>query len=314
MSVLYPNNLPEQILPLGRQIFGSRVQLVRYTIGNHHQDYLVVIARLKNPSVTVTVKLAGPQAPWECPFDRTAMLHRLVAQQTTLPMPEILAIDVSYAIWPWRYLVKTHIPGREWNVVRKHMRPEELEQAYQQIGSAVAQLHSIHFPAFGEITPEGTVQGDSSLLPALHARAQRTIPNQNHYEIFASLLESRKGLFSDVQLPSLCHEDLHKHNILFHRVAGKWRLATILDFDKAWAGHAETDLARLDLWRGMTSPAFWQAYENIHPTAELYTLRRPVYQLLWCLEYAQQTPVHIADTRRVCAELGIPAIESFGPA
>jgi hypothetical protein len=31
------------------------------------------------------------------------------------------------------------------------------------------------------------------------------------------------------------------------------RLATIQDFEKAWAGHSETDLARLEFWRGMTS-------------------------------------------------------------
>ncbi len=313
MSALDPNNLEEQILPLLKQIVGSKVQLVRYTISNRQQDYLVVIARLRHPILTVTVKLAGRQAPWECPFDRTALLNRLVAQQTDIPMPDILAVDVSYAIWPWRYLVKTHIPGKEWHTVQQHMCPGELEQAYRQIGSAVAQIHSIHFPAFGEITPEGTVQGDSHLLPALLARVQRTIPNQNHYKIFASLLESRSELFSDVQLPSLCHEDLHKHNILFRQVAGKWRLATLLDFDKAWAGHAETDLARLELWKGMTSPAFWQAYEYIHPKFEQYTLRHLVYQLLWCLEYARQTPAHLADTRQVCSELGIPAIESFEP-
>jgi Ser/Thr protein kinase RdoA (MazF antagonist) len=51
-------------------------------------------------------------------------------------------------------------------------------------------------------------------------------------------------------------DDLHGHNILFQYDLGKWRLATILDFDKAWAGHAESDLARLEIWKGMASEAF----------------------------------------------------------
>jgi hypothetical protein len=313
MSSSDPNNIQGQILPLLRQIFGSRVQLVHYTIGNRHQDYLVLLARLKHPSMAVNIKLAGPQAPWECAFDRTAMLHRMVAQQTAIPMPDILAVDVSYAIWPWRYLVRTHIPGQEWYSVRQGMDKAELQQAYWQIGSAVAQLHSIQFPSFGNITLGGTILGDFSIIPALEARAQHSIRDKRLCEIFLSALDQRKGLFSNVQRSSLCHEDLHGHNILFHQEDGEWRLATILDFDKAWAGHAETDLARLDLWRGMTSPAFWQAYETVHPPDELYKLRRPVYQLLWCLEYARPTQDHLADTRRVCAELGIPAIENFEP-
>ncbi|MEW6093889.1 MAG: fructosamine kinase family protein, partial [Chloroflexota bacterium] len=103
----------------------------------------------------------------------------------------------------------------------------------------------------------------------------------------------------------------HKHNILFQRQQGQWRLATILDFDKAWAGHHETDLARLELWEGMTSKAFWRSYRAICPADPLYKQRRPIYQLLWCLEYARPTAKHLADTQRVCAELGLPGLERF---
>ena len=91
---------------------------------------------------------------------------------------------------------------------------------------------------------------------------------------------------------------------------GEWRLATILDFDKAWAGHAETDLARLEFWKGMTSPAFLGGVSPVEPLDADYLQRRPIYQLLWCLEYAPSTPQHLADTRRVFHELGIPVVET----
>jgi len=126
-----------------------------------------------------------------------------------------------------------------------------------------------------------------------------------------SVLDKHQALFSDVRQPDLCHEDLHGHNILFHYQEGKWQLATILDFDKAWAGHRETDLARLDLWKVMTSKQFWQSYQAVCPVSPLYKQRRPVYQLLWCFEYARQTADHLADTQQVCAELEIPCIERF---
>jgi fructosamine-3-kinase len=305
------HEVQEQLPFLLWHIFGSRVEMVSYEIGNQHPDYLVLLIQLEHPNMKVVVKIAGSDAPLACPFDRTAMLHRLVAQRTTIPMPEVLAVDVSYQTWPWRYFVKAHIPGQEWVTVRRLMSAQELSLAYQQIGNAVAQLHSIHFSAFGELTNEGNVAENSSLITALQARVQCFIKNPRLRDLFLTVVDDRKALFSDVQQSSLCHEDLHQHNILFDHRQGEWHLATILDFDKAWAGHSETDLARLDLWKGMTDREFWQSYEAICPVAPLYKQRRPIYQLLWCFEYARQTADHLADTQRVGAELGIPCIERF---
>jgi fructosamine-3-kinase len=90
-----------------------------------------------------------------------------------------------------------------------------------------------------------------------------------------------------------------------------WCLAAILDFEKAWAGHHETDLARMAFWTGMTSASYWCAYERIRAIEPLYRQRCPVYQLLWCLEYARPTPAHLCDTQRLCEDLGIAPIERF---
>ena len=152
---------------------------------------------------------------------------------------------------------------------------------------------------------------DLSLLSALKRHAARIISNRRLQEFFLSALEQRSAWFEPVRDAGLCHEDLHGSNILFAQSSGQWRLSAILDFDKAWAGPPESDLARLELWRGMTSPDFWAAYRTFQDVEDGYFQRRPVYQLLWCLEYARQTPEHLADTRRVCQELGMPVIESF---
>jgi fructosamine-3-kinase len=130
-------------------------------------------------------------------------------------------------------------------------------------------------------------------------------------EAFFAALESRAAAFDAVKEARLCHEDLHDSNILFERQEGEWRLSAVLDIDKAWAGPAESDLARLELWRGMTSPDFWAGYRMFREVPESYPQRRPVYQLLWCLEYARATPQHLADTRQVCEELECPVIDRF---
>jgi aminoglycoside phosphotransferase (APT) family kinase protein len=301
----------DQLRQLLQQTFGAQVEVIHLRIGNQHPDYLVLLARLRHPSLQVVVKVAGPAAPLGCPFDRTAMLHHLVVARTSIPMPEVIAVDVSYRTWPWRYFIKTHIPGREWAVVQRQMSPAELAEAYGQIGNAVAQLHAIHFPTFGELAVDGSVPGDQAYVIALAERASKAIPGAQWRERFLSLLEQQRLLFRGVCQPGLCHEDLHKYNIIFQHRRGQWRLATILDFDKAWAGHHETDLARLELWKGMTSKEFWPPYQAICPIDPLYTQRRPIHQLLWCLEFARTTPEHLADTQRLCAELGLPRLERF---
>jgi aminoglycoside phosphotransferase (APT) family kinase protein len=301
----------DELLELLRHTLGSKVELIELEIRNQHHDYLVLWVQLGYPSIQVVVKVAGPAAPLACPFERTAMLHRLVAARTTIPMPEVLAVDVSYQTWPWRYVIKAHIPGQEWANARPQMNAQELSNALGQIGHAVAQLHAIRFPAFGELVVDGHVAGDEPYIHVLAERARRSIKNARSRELFFSVLEERKHLFLDVRQPGLCHEDLHQHNIIFRQWQGQWRLATILDLDKAWAGHHETDLARLEFWTGMTGDGFWPAYKAIGTVDPLYPQRRPIYQLLWCLEYARPTAAHLADTQRLCAELGLPRLERF---
>ena len=91
-------------------------------------------------------------------------------------------------------------------------------------------------------------------------------------------------------------------------MGGNWHLAGVLDFDSAWAGNPESDLARLELWRGMMHPSFWSTYAAAHRVADSYASRRALLQLLWCLEYAHPTREHNAVTAGVCGELGIPPI------
>ena len=305
------NILPDQLQLLIRHTFGSKVEIVKQKIANRHHDYLVLILQLHQPSIDIVVKIAGPEALMATSFDRTVLCHSLVSMNTNITMPEILAVNMSFQTWPWRYLIKTYIPGQEWMIARQQMNTQELTSAYHQIGSAVAQLHGIQFPAFGELDLAGRVQSSGSFLTAFVKRAQLSINSARLRELFLSLLDRNTDLYLNIHQARLCHEDLHGHNILFQYREGHWYLATILDFDKAWAGHHEIDLARLEFWRGMTSVEFWESYQENCLVDPLYEERRPIYQLLWCFEYAQSTPEHIRDTKQLCTKLGLICPEGF---
>lgn len=304
-----PTETTDLVAEILRKTVGAGTEIESYNVLNQHRDYYALLVTLRDPAIDVVVKLAGREAPYPYPFERTALLHRLVKEHTSIPMAEVLAVDVSYQTYPWRYLITTHIPGEEWAAVKPRLTPFEQQDAYQQIGTAVAELHRIPFDSFGEI--DESEQKSGMYFLHLGTRVKTQIKNKRHRDHFLQLLGDKRHLFITVTEPYLCHEDLHHHNILFQQKEGRWRLATVLDFDKAWAGHPEIDLARMELWDDMTGPGFWDSYTDFIQIDSDYAERRPIYQLLWCLEYAANTPRHLADTQRLCQELGFPMIEQF---
>ena len=110
--------------------------------------------------------------------------------------------------------------------------------------------------------------------------------------------------------PTLCHEDLNPNNLVFNIRDGQPELVGILDFESAWASTGESDLARLELWWMMAGTAIRQGYSEVADVATEYLMRRPLLQLLWCLEYAEQhaSVEHQALTNGVCTELGLSEI------
>ena len=297
--------LLEQLL---QQLFGSRCRITTHHVIHQREDYAIVHARLERPALEIVVKLAGPQAHVDCPFERTAAIVQRVRRETSVPTFEVLAADEGYRIWPWRYLVMTFVGGQTWAAARAQLNAAQQGDAYRQMGDAVAQLHALKYEAFGPIAPNGTVRTSGDYVDQLIERATRRIEDPQHVQVFVALVRERAHLFADVREPALCHEDLNPHNLLFEHAQGRWHLSAVLDFDSAWAGNGESDLARLELWDGMIGAGWWEAYNARRTVAAGYGTRRPVYQFLWCLEYAAATPQHLADTRRVCAELGIAPI------
>jgi len=299
------------LLELLQSIYGSDAGIGDVKVVNQHHDYAALLLDLNNPALKLAVKLAGREAPYSYPFDRTAYWHQLVSQQTSIPMPKIIAVDVSYQNYPWRYLIKTFITGEVWADVRPQLHGEDLRRAYEQIGQAVGELHSLTFEQFGDVNPDDVQAAHGDFYTVLIERVKASIRNERIRQDFLNLLEANQSLFANVTQPRLCHEDLHPYNILFQQSAGEWQLATILDFDKAWAGHHEIDLAKLTLWDGMTGEGFWEHYTEVMKIDDGYLERQPFYQLWWCLEYAANMPKHLKDTRRLCDLLGFPPIEQF---
>jgi aminoglycoside phosphotransferase (APT) family kinase protein len=60
---------------------------------------------------------------------------------------------------------------------------------------------------------------------------------------------------------TLCPDDLQHTNLIFRAGRGSWKLAAVLDWDKARAGPPEFDVARMAFWDDMTGHDFWDVYK-----------------------------------------------------
>jgi aminoglycoside phosphotransferase (APT) family kinase protein len=276
------------------------------------EDYWVWDVLTRRPTLHLIIKLAGPRAALTSAFERTAALHRLLREKTSVPVPEIVAASEQYRKWPWRYFIKTYLPGIEWAEVAGRVQADELRAARAQLGAAVAELHQVRFPAYGELDNQAVVTSPLPYPEALAQRVRRMVANPQAQAYLLAMLAQRGALFEGLHDPSVCHEDLHHYNLLLEKQDGAWKLSAVLDFEKAWAGDHEIDLARMDLWH-MTLDPFWNAYREHGAVDPGYAQRKALYQLIWCVEFAQDTDIQIEITQSLCRALALPIIESFEP-
>lgn len=305
MTTLIDESTLTQLL---RGVLGQARNLVSYRFLRKATDYAVVAAALTDPAQAVVIKLAGPQAVLAPDFARSATIAQVVRSCSGVQTFEVLAVDTSARRWPWQYLVTTWCPGQLWSAVRPRKKNGEARALYISLGAAIGQMHTIGFSTCGEITSDGRVLAGTSYAAALRRRAQRRIANPAHVALFLSVLQEHHALFESLPAGVLCHEDLNPGNLLVQELPAGPPALWVLDFDSAWAGCAESDLARLEFWRGMMGEGFWEAYRTFAPLSDSYSQRRPIFQLLWCLEYARPTVKHLRDTASVCEALRLPPV------
>jgi Ser/Thr protein kinase RdoA (MazF antagonist) len=296
-----------------RDVLGSRVSVRVDQWHKRSDNYVVAAVETRRPAMRLIVKLEVPGERTNRHFAAMAAIAQLVRRQTPVPTFDVVAVDIARQRSPWAYLIVTEVAGETWASLYPRLEPEAWVAAQRQIGRAAGQLHALRFEAFGHIGADGTVQAGTTVVPALALRARMRLTDPRYLERMLEVLDARQGLFDDVSTVTLCHEDLNAYNLVFELRDGVPELNGILDFESAWASTGESDLARLELWRLSAGSAVRSGYLEAAPLADRYEARRPLLQLLWCLEYAQfeTSPDHQALTNHVCDELAIAHI-AFG--
>ena len=289
-------------------------RLVRWYVRREHYVVALVDAGVGFPRVLMKLDTGH-----ERPDRRLAVMaaaSERVRRETPVPVGEVLAVDTTRQHLPWDYLVTQHLPGVTWGELYERLDRDARLSAQRQIGVAAAHVHTLRFEGFGPLSADGeVVDGAVSFFAALRTRVQRRLHDTRARAFFLDALSEREAWFGDVSRACLSHEDLNPHNVLFEVGAAGLVLTGVLDFELAWAGLGESDLARLELWRLTAGSAVRNGYLEVAGVSAGYERRRPLLQLLWCLEFGQHRPTaqHQADTGAVCQELGLSSFR-FRPA
>jgi aminoglycoside phosphotransferase (APT) family kinase protein len=286
-----------------RAVLGSETAVTQVEVLQARQEQFVLRLTLSRRPRHLVFKVTGPGARAGVDFQRTAAAVSL-ARAAGVPVPTVVAAGRSYGSGQWSYLLQEHVDGVEWRRVRPLLDSEQVRTAHRQIATAVLAMQSLRFASFGELNTGGEPAGDD-LVAALRHRAELRVTDPRRRTTFFDVLDRRASLFADQLRSTLCHDDLQHTNLIFREGRGGWQLAGVLDWDKAWAGPPESDIARIAFWDDMTGPGFWEVYDAAVPPTAGRDERALLFQLLWCLEYEASTPRHRADTASVCRRLGI---------
>ncbi|GEL97452.1 phosphotransferase family protein [Cellulomonas terrae] len=277
--------------------------LTRRHVGRAELDLLAssdthAVLLVRAGATRLVLKIATSTARPALDLARSAAAQEL-ARRAGVPVGTVVAAGTDDELPSVQYLFQEEVQGTEWRRVRPRLRPAEQARASADIAGAVLALQSVVLPSFGALDDPAP----RSLVDALHARVDLRIPDGARREQAHAVLRDHAALFAAPAQPTLTHDDLHHANLLFRPCPGGWVLAGVLDWDKAWAGSAESDVARMAFWDDMTGPDFWSVYRAGVPEADGWERRAMVYQLLWCLEYPVDTPRHRQDTASLVARL-----------
>ncbi|UOY03091.1 phosphotransferase family protein [Blastococcus sp. PRF04-17] len=263
---------------------------------------LLDVATLQESSRGVVLRLEVSGSPGPLVLTLTGADHARtaavvgLARAAGVPVPDVVAVGDGY-------LLRAHVEGTEWHRLRPQLDHDAVRAVHRRFAETLLAIQSVTMASFGELDHQGSPAGHSQ-VEALHRRADLRIEDAASRDLFHAVLDRDADLYAAGR-PTLVHDDLHHGNVLLGQEAGEWRVTGVLDWEKAWAGPSESDVARMAFWDGMTGPGFWQVYRAAVPADDGYARRALVHQLLWCLEYDDGTARHARDTAAVRAALGI---------
>lgn len=200
-----------------------------------------------------------------------------------IPVPEIYDSRTGSLEDPNSFLLIEYVEGTSLRELMKSGEASKLDSVQSDLLDIVTKLHSETDDTFGKIRGERFSNWPAfyrSLIAPVVEEANKIghLPAKTT-KVIHRVFDRLDDLVATDDKPRLLHGDLWGGNILCRKnEAGVWRIVAIIDPELRF-GHAESELAYLDLFKTVTAD-FRKAYhQRFHVGDEYHRVRKPVYQL-----------------------------------
>lgn len=226
------------------ELFGDHIQLLHFnelTDGWFNAAYTLEL----NDGRRFVLKVAPPAEVEVLRYERDMMdaevaVMRLVHQQTSVPLPELIHYDTSRRLLPSPFFLMTWVPGRSLKQLRASFRPEQQASIDGVIGGYLRQINAIRGASFGYLAPSALrfsrwSEAFSHMFEnVLQDAEDKSIVLPRPYNAFRALLLRLLPMLDAVPSPQLVHWDLWDSNVFIDPAS--LQVTGLIDFERACWG------------------------------------------------------------------------------
>lgn len=214
-------------------------------------------------------------------------IHKIISNNTEIPIPEIYCYNNEHDLLDHDYLMMEYIEGVPLSEINLNDRQQS--QLMEKTGSYLKELHdSCHGDRYGYPGNE-CMQQTSSWVTAFQVMWHKIIDdleacgvyNKEEGILARKAFENNIKFFERDVSASLLHMDIWAQNILVDSEGG---IRGIVDWDRALYGDPEIEFAVLD-YCGFNNDDFWRGYGQKPRTDQASSIRRKFYHLYEVQKY-----------------------------
>ncbi|MFQ3548181.1 MAG: aminoglycoside phosphotransferase family protein [Armatimonadota bacterium] len=264
-----------------------QVVLDRVSTGKFNTTYFV-----KGYSEPLVLRVAPPDNAGFVFYEKKMMaqepqIHKLVLENTSVPVPKIYLYDDSRELIDRDYIIMQRLDGIALTNYRCTL--PEYYRILEQIGKYLCEIHDITSKKYGYLGAHKPMEPADDWASAFNIMWNKMIDDIVNAGYYSAIEESmmRRKLYENYShfdrpvVSRLLHMDVWNQNILVN-MDGK--VTGLIDFDRALWGDIEIEFAVLD-YCGISEAPFWRGYGMQRDLSDSAKIRRLFYLLYEIQKY-----------------------------
>lgn len=204
---------------------------------------------LSKPEMSLALKVYLRPTEKREPWRETYILKR-VAEETGVPVPQVLLFDDSSELLETPYAVHTRLPGHSLDAVLPEMTEGDVEMVGYEMGRYLARLHVMSGERYGDYFVEDSLASPHERGYTL-ARVDSWLKEcEDNHLINLSMVRALRQTFEradflDQKKPCLVHGDYHERNVNVEEGTVGYHVTGVFGFEHSQAWSREWDMVKL---------------------------------------------------------------------